>query len=568
MAKYVSEYISAKGRKVLRGDVIRAFAEVAMVSHSTAKNRLASEEKRLSGPTLKQRPARKGRKKEDVQKQELADALYVSALKRMDKESASYWIPTELALKLAARNGAIPAGTYTRSTMDRLLRQHGLSINQARISQGAKALWAEHPNQVWMCDASPLNHYYLRLDNKVIFQDFPRGDTHKADTLAKKKLYKIWVYYVIDVFSGIWFAKAYNPIPRSGRGVGGENSEDWIDFLKFAFSPKKGLDALLDGYGNPLETCPMQGIPEILYSDAGSGLTSTITSNFLERLGCKFLAHEAGKPSSKGRIEGRIGASKRSFEGALLTHTISKIEQVTYFYQRWANYSNLTAKKGNKYTHYISGTKDKPLRVPTVQNFRDAMTSFDTRTIQGHGEVEIDGEPYFVSENHLGTRVSLHRAPAFNGEEQIYFAELPSGLIIKCKPGLSYSKFTEPTRFKKSAKMENNEEAIRLSAEIRQYMTFEDTLPEDVKGENVTMMPNIMDPVKTHSVVPPVSFANSDDAIAWIQTQTKGRAIITDSDLLNLREILDEILVRLQGKPIPGSYALKAANIYIESEAI
>jgi hypothetical protein len=234
-----------------------------------------------------------------------------------------YPVSTEMAMHIAVNEeyltpDELPAD---RSTMDRWLQEFGFTFRDFKKEKSAVSFVALYPNEVWLVDATPLNRYFMDVKGTVKAQYIIPGDTHLEEILAREGLSKIWVYYVVDMFSKAFYLRAY--------ASKGENTHGYMDVLTRAMLPK-------DGY-------IMEGVPEILYSDMGSSLTSGDMSNFLLRLECRTEAHFPGNPRAKGRVEGRIGAFKRSFEPALnlLGDRLNSLDRLNEYFYLWSKKKNL-----------------------------------------------------------------------------------------------------------------------------------------------------------------------------------------------------------------------------------
>lgn len=550
-----------------RGRIVDEFAQAAGISKTTAYKRLQRlrvGERADSGARPK---TRKKRKAEAVRAMEREHAKAVWAMKTMPGEQAAYWVSTEQAIRLAEKAGVIPEGIYSRDRMDRILRECGLSRRISQTRPAAMSLTAEYPGHVFVVDATPMNHYYLRLDGqiqKVVQFQTPDGDTHLDDLLERDGLYKIWVYYLVDMYSKTFLVRAFAPEARTGRRNGGENSDDWITFLTWAFLPKSPSASPIDGLPNPLDDCPLEGAPTILYCDKGSGIGKSAKIKLLCRhLGIKIETHLPGNPSAKGLVESRIGAFKRSFEVFMLKSRFTTLDEVNYFYQSWSSDTN---RKRSFYQKWRQGAVERPIFRVTPENIQEAYVSHIERVIDGYGCVSIDGEKWFVTheERYQKARVQLYRPLNRTGERR-WFAETSDGIVFQCEHGAKGHGFDDIKAFPKSEAARIKDEARLVASQIRSVLQFEDLLP-DHEDTNLRHMPNRAAPVTTHSAVAPDQFGSVEHARRWIMMQTGLMDDQIDEDLHDIMQKGFELSMKTNGY-IPAALVIEFANILNRSKS-
>ena len=391
-----------------KGEAVQWFIDKTGVSKGTVyKIREKIQRKEPLANIASAKQTRKGRKNDLQLQQEKRDMLIISGFKSPqgpDKKK----VPTKRALRMAELMGYIPEGKYERSNADRLLQKHRINGHHMKDRPFAHELRADYPFHVVAVDATPIDHYYLTLDMKVVRHDAPLGDKHLDDVLASKQLMKIWVYYMVDMYS-----KAFLVMPFASRPKGidskksGENADDYYTFLKWCFLPKLGLESPLPDRDAPFLNCPVEGQPTILFSDKGSGIgRSKLITNLCGNLGIEVVTHLAGNPSAKGIVEGRISAFKRSYESMINPALIKNINQLIYFYQAWTDHHN---KEAGAYDKWRSGVIDKPIIRLNDQNFKDASVTCIMRVINGYGCIEIDTKHFFVTEDeaYFGEKVQV-----------------------------------------------------------------------------------------------------------------------------------------------------------------
>jgi hypothetical protein len=539
LVEYLRRHRSAAG-KAGRGEAVRWFMNATGASWSTAQavlKKLKSGERALD--VARGRQSRSPRKSEIERARERRDALVVHGVKSRGVRNGK-WIPTDRALEMAEDMGLIPKGRYTRSTMDRLLAKYELNYRAAGYEPMAQRLTARYPGHIWLVDATTMDQYYMRLDESVIRYDSPRGDQHLDDYLGKKGLVKIWVYYVVDMYSKAFLPYPVIPLKKNAASKnGGENADDWLDALTFSFLPKRGLVPYLDGYGHPLADCPMEGVPDIIICDRGSGIGNSLRVKSLCRhLGIRIQTHMPGKPSSKGAVETRIGAYKRRFESQLNDGVIKNINQLVHFYQASAHWWNQTQ---GYYDRWMKGVMNNPIRRVTGGNIHDAMVSRITRTINGFGGVQIDGEDWFITHDgkYRGTKATIFRPPSRNGEMR-YIAELNDGTVVDCEKGIPEHDAEKRRVHVKTGGEINRAEGLEVARSIKRMITFDDILPRRDDAGNVVRIPSPARGVETHSPVAPERFASQDHAWRWILNQTGlFKEELSQRNVETIQQILD-----------------------------
>ncbi|MBN2157889.1 MAG: DDE-type integrase/transposase/recombinase [Spirochaetes bacterium] len=565
LVEYLRRYKTAAG-KAGRGNAIRWFMERTGASWSTANGVM---KKLLRGERVadiaRARQARKKRKNDLERAREKRDALVIHGIKSRPGKDKK-WIPTDRALEIAGEMGLVPYGKYTRSTMDRILDRLGLNFRSAGIEPMAHRITAEYPGQVYLVDATTMDQYYMSLDMTVERYDAPRGDQHLDDYLRKNELVKIWVYYLVDMYSKAFLPFPVIPLKKSADSKnGGENADDWLDALSFFFLPKRGLPSPLDSRSHPLADCPVEGIPTILMCDMGSGIgKSSRVNDMCRHLGITIKTHMPGKPSSKGGVESRIGAFKRRFESQLNDVVIRDINQLVYFYLASAHWWN---HKQGYYAKWMKGVSSHPIIRVDVSNLQDAMVSNIVRTVNGFGCVKIDGHDWFVTPDgkYRNTKATIYRPPARDGNLR-YIAELYDGAVVECSNGIPEHPFMEIKSHKKTDGDRNREEGRLYAKSINRMMTFDDILPRQ-EETNVVRMPSPSRGIETHSPAAPESFDSIERAWRWILNQTGlFKEDLSDKTCETIQNLL-EIAIEKNGA-ITSDVAIALANLVNQNKII
>lgn len=503
--------------------------------------------------------SRKTRKNDIELQAERRDALRVSAVKRRPGEDKK-WVPTKRAIEICEDMGLIERGKYSRYKMDRILKREGLNFKSAQHKKMAHEITADYPMHVLVVDATPIDHYYMSLDRKIVRYDgLSKDDKHINDYLERDKLSKVWVYYAVDMRTKAFLAMPFASSPKGASSKNpGENAEDWMEFLKWVMLPKKDLVSPLDDRRAPFSDCPVEGIPTILFCDRGSGIgKSSLVGRMCMRLGIQVVTHLPGNPSAKGLVEGRIGAFKRSFECQINPAVIKDINQLIYFYQAWAEHY---CKDKGLYDRWLRESRQHPVTRVTPQSLQDVTVSHITRVINGYGCVSIDGEEWFVTWDgkYKGTRATIFRAPTKNGF--VYKAELCDRVIVDCTNGRRQHQFEEIKSFPKTEGERNREEAQGLSKVIGGMQDFDDILPKGDGSRVVRMPSSVKKVIETHSAIAPAEFKTAEKAWKWVLNQTGLFFEEIPEESRDTINNLFNMFLREEGF-IAGEIAVKMANL-------
>ena len=144
-------------------------------------------------------------------------ALKVSGLQRASQKGKRVkQISVERAVRILVRIGQLENEYLDihHGTISRWQNEFNLSMKdfvkhqpQNRIAFDMRDSY-EFANQVFSVDASVLDKYFLNLSSgkfstRPIYM--PKGDNHEQDYLNKNGLVKIWIYYLLDCYSGAYW---------------------------------------------------------------------------------------------------------------------------------------------------------------------------------------------------------------------------------------------------------------------------------------------------------------------------------------------------------------------------
>lgn len=511
--EFLAEF--SKRLHTCRKDAIDWFVAQTGLSKATAYRFAQKIHNREKLTNSKNRKSRKN----DIQKaQEKKDIMIIAAFKFKNGYGKKA-LPTITAIKMAEASGHIQPGKYSRSTADRLLAKYGLNVQHINDRPVSHTITADYPLHVVAVDATPIDCYYLRLDFNIEKHDIDSADKHLDDFLKRNGLYKIWVYYFVDMYSRAFLALPVATLPKGKLSKNaGESADTWLDALKFFMLPKHNLPSPLQNKPAPLKDCPIEGRPDILFCDRGSGIgTSKLIRNVMYNLGVKIVTHMPKNPSAKGIVEGRISGFKRRYEALINPKIIKTINELQYFYLSWCHYHN---KETGAYDRWLHGIKSMPLVRLTEQNFQDAAVEKIIRTIDEYGCISIDGKKLFVThdERYKRCKVQVYRSYSRTGSMR-YCVDL-EGKIVEClDSGPAQHSFTHITSFPASDAAKTRKAVSELAQVFKHQEILDDILPQSDSKIRYFPYQNIK-PANVHSPIVPEVFNTQESAINWILNQT------------------------------------------------
>jgi len=508
-------------------------------------------------------PRKKSMLRQNLEQNRIAYAKKIATYKYASRSGQKgYVIPTERAIEIAIADGAIkPEEALSRSETDRWLKRLGISNRDFSVDKSTAISFVSHyANEVWFIDATPLNMHFLQLGGGIVHRpDLNPSDKHLSDILQRDGLFKIWVFYAIDLFSKAYFCYAFAPEPTTkGAKHGGENAFTWMQFLDMAFLPK-------DNY-------PFEGLPEIIYSDRFSGIKSASgpLRNYLSILNIRSEVHLPGNSRAKGLVEGRQSAFKRSYETVLNlfgnNHRALNLNSLNRYVISVSRKQNFDEKK---FAAFIESAKQKPLRKVTAKNLQDARVRFVPRKLDAYKCVSVkwdnksEKQKYFIegaADFERGATFHLFR----NVDGKVKAQDPKTGRLYDCDPRgalkVHFGEFKpldDRHGLAETDAERNRKEIIAGVPAMRRAINFEAIFPAIT---NITVMRPQGDSIETNSIIAPDTFASGDEARAWLAI-TSGMAL--NHLRSDVRERIDDTL-NLDIK-LNGSVSRQTAEKLLES---
>jgi len=312
-------------------------------------------------------------------------ANIASIMRATDRNNGKKLASAKLATEIAAANG-LAAREYHEATVNRQLRERGMSARQMRRATPHVMLASSHPNHMWQVDPSYCVLYYLKEDKGMAVMDEAQFYKNKPANFAKIANERVLRYVCVDHCTGAFYCRYYN--------VAGENAETMFDFLMHAMGEK-------DKQHNPFE-----GVPKILYWDKGSANQSSLILALLEGLGIEHHAHVKGNSRAKGSVEKHNDLIETNFESRLTFAHIESIEQLNAACERWQRHYQAThvhSRHGmTRFAAWRKITPEQLIARPPLEICRLLLTGkAEERTVGGNYHISY-AIPGYGSRRHRG----------------------------------------------------------------------------------------------------------------------------------------------------------------------
>ncbi|MCX7998136.1 MAG: hypothetical protein N3A69_04175 [Leptospiraceae bacterium] len=186
------------------------------------------------------------------------------------------------------------------------------------------------------------------------------------------RLHKIWLYVMRDLYSGAYITM----LDLSD----GENTESYLKLLEYWIYPKRD------------KRIPLCGVPKIIMSDRGAGLSSIAFQDYLQKLGIEHRTHTPQNPSAKGFVEAQIGAVQRNVFKLIRRKDIHDFNELQRAIDEHVIYDNHIKKY---YQKYYESLKKHPPVIAKV-NLSEVIFTVKVRKLTKYGTVLVDKVHYFV----------------------------------------------------------------------------------------------------------------------------------------------------------------------------
>lgn len=364
----------------------------------------------------------------------------------------------EIATEICWMKGLIQE-KYPVTTVRRWIQKLGLNFISFFRELAALHLQAEHSNHVFLIDATPIQSIYLNRKGSLIYDPSLGTDkNHADDRIRQRDLRKVWLYFVVDKFSGAFLVRVY-----AGENLG-ENEHHWVETLQYAMMPKEDI------------RIPMAGIPLNLYADGGA-----LKGDFLKKV-CRYfdilaVSHAPGNSRATGGVEARIGAFKKTIE-TLFNSAVKpsdfhndRLESLTHFITEWSVRTNL---KNGLFNRYLEGIRIR--EEVSERHFLEAGFDTEYRKTNGYGEVSIDGKQYFVHIDCKDMNVEIIRK-----YPDLFYAKDIFGTVHECRSDLNTSKmFEEKADAGNSRFRDIQEEVVAKARNFKLGTSVEELLPSNI----------------------------------------------------------------------------------------
>jgi hypothetical protein len=206
---------------------------------------------------------------------------------------------TEDLIEQLVLNGYEEFRNMCPQTLNRLLRERGLSHHLLIADGPAIEMASLHPNHIHFVDASVCVQWDLRGSKKMVPRDMQKA-FYKNKPGYWREVRKVLIrWLLVDHCSGMFYVDY--------TYAAGENTADLLNFLIDAWSVKPYSDRY-----------PFHGVPKMLGLDPGAANTSHEVKALTEKLGVELYVHAPGNSRASGAVEVIHGYWERRFEWELL----------------------------------------------------------------------------------------------------------------------------------------------------------------------------------------------------------------------------------------------------------
>lgn len=357
-----------------RRELIEEFAEKSGLSPGTVRRYLARNG--FTPDRRRRRDAGTARVGDDVR----FAAEQVLALKRTSGDR----LTTRGAVDLAGRKGLIPADvsvTALEAFCNRMVvRRQVEMVKDDKSRAPARVIDWKFPGHCLQVDATNCAQWFFK--DRIGYRLADGGEVYcnKPDRGAP-----IIRYIGVDAASHCMRVRYYQ--------THAERADDLIDFLIWCMNWSSD-DPAIRGRD------PMCGVPDVLFTDKGSGNRSSAVRNFCDCLGIELRFHAKGNPRAKGAVERAHGLWGQSFERELAVdpaRDLDELNERAWAYARGLNCGREHRRLGQSRAAFYAAHR-APLRMPPPREtlVEYAMAAPQTRVIANDLLIDFDGRRYYV----------------------------------------------------------------------------------------------------------------------------------------------------------------------------
>ena len=308
-------------------------------------------------------------------------------------------------------------------TISRAMRRYGCHPDQLRAASPAIRMRTEYPNQAWQADASVCVLYRIPGSDKIGLVKEKSYNGKKPENLFKIRQNRIVRYLEVDHYSGNFYLR-YEQAP-------GESAEGFLTTFIEAMTDRGAQD-------------PMHGVPEVRYTDMGSGNTASLAKSFCEQLGVRLLHHKAGGARSTGSVENCQNIVETHFESRLRFLDVPDVATLQALADRWRRHfcatailsrTNKAEKARTRNDLWLSITK-KQLRTVEPDVLRSIAAWGDVRRpVRGDFTISVDTRTHYGVQYYDLHELGYH---GLKPDESVYVRlnpyKAPNAIILLEKP--------------------------------------------------------------------------------------------------------------------------------------
>lgn len=273
------------------------------------------------------------------------------------------------------------------ATINRHMREMGISRAALSRPEAATTLRSDHPNHVHLIDASVCVLWDFKENKKLATRDM-QMEFYKNKPGFWRKVKKVILRYIcVDHCTGWFFVWYYYSQ--------GEDFNNIFDFTMRAWGEKSRLE----GYNSRI--FPAHGVPRILMIDKGAANTSQAYTNLMENLQTEVYVHTPGKPWISGAVERMHGYWESVFEGDLSLLTVEDLDFLNRRAYDKCAYINAVRKHKrhamSRFEAYSRITSDQLRILPPVDVCKKlAHRNAEVVTVDGYKQIRYEGNIYLL----------------------------------------------------------------------------------------------------------------------------------------------------------------------------